>query len=53
MNLDLDLANFNGGGGMTMECNNMRPMPEKRSKTYDDPARMVSSMRHENFNMEY
>ena len=53
MNLDLDLANFNGGSGMPMECNNMRPMPEKRSKTYDDPARMVSSMRHENFNMEY
>lgn len=43
MNLDLDLANFNGGGGMPMECNNMRPMPEKRSKTYDDPARMFQA----------
>ena len=53
MNLDLDLTNFNGGGGMPMECNNMRSMPEKRSKTYDDPARMVNSMHHENFIMEF
>ena len=42
MNLDLDLTSFNGGGGMPMECN-MRSMAEKRSKTYEDPAIMVSS----------
>lgn len=42
MNLDLDLTNFNGGGGIPMECNNMRSMPEKRSKTYEDPSGMVS-----------
>ena len=43
MNLDLDLTSFNGGGGlpMAMECN-MRSMAEKRSKTYEDPAIMVS-----------
>ena len=52
MNLDLDLTNFNGGGGIPMECNNMRSMPEKRSKTYEDPSRMVSSLHKINFTME-
>ena len=43
MNLDLDLTSYNGGGGgMLMECN-MRSVAEKRSKTYEDPASMVSS----------
>ena len=43
MNLDLDLTSYNGGGGgMLMECN-MRSVAEKRSKTYEDPATMVSS----------
>lgn len=44
MNLDLDLTNFNRGDDIPMECNNMRSMPEKRSKTYEDPSRMVSSL---------
>ena len=53
MNLDLDLTNFNGGGGIPMECNNMRSMPEKRSKTYEDPSRMVSNLHQINFIMEF
>ena len=53
MNLDLDLTNFNGGGGIPMECNNMRSMPEKRSKTYEDPSRMVSSLHQINFIVEF
>ena len=39
MELDLDLTSFNGGGGM--ECS-VRSMSDKRSKSYEDPARIVS-----------